>query len=62
MTDPGLDAVAGMFRVLADFDFEGASPLYHRLATAAADDPEVVALLLPAAPRDRMPHLLFAAV
>ncbi|MBV9040540.1 MAG: DUF2332 domain-containing protein [Acidimicrobiia bacterium] len=62
MTDPGLDAVAGMFRVLAEFDFEGASPLYHRLATAAADDPEVVALLLPAAPRDRMPHLLFAAV
>ena len=62
MSDPGLDAVAGMFRVLADFDFAGASPLYHRLATAAADDPEVVALLLPAAPRDRMPHLLFAAV
>ena len=51
-----------MFRVLADFDFAGASPLYQRLATAAAEDPEVVALLLPAAPRDRMPHLLFAAV
>ena len=62
LSDPGLEPVAGMFRVLADFDFAGASPLYQRLATAAADDAEVVALLLPAAPRDRMPHLLFAAV
>jgi len=62
VTDDGVEAVSGMFRVLADFDFAGASPLYQRLANAAADDPEVVGLLLPAAPRDRMPHLLFAAV
>jgi hypothetical protein len=61
MTDE-LEQLAGLFRVLAELDFRGASPLYERLAREAADDDEVLALLLPAAPRDRMPHLLFAAV
>ncbi|HKA04248.1 MAG TPA: DUF2332 domain-containing protein, partial [Acidimicrobiales bacterium] len=57
-----LDDVAYLFRVLAEVDYRGASPLYERLALAAADDPDVLALLLPAARRDRLPHLLFAAV
>ncbi len=57
-----LEDVAYLFRVLAEIDYRGASPLYERLALASADDPEVLALLLPAAPRDRLPHLLFAAV
>jgi len=57
-----LEQLAGLFRVLAELDFRGASPLYERLARKSADDDDVLALLLPAAPRDRMPHLLFAAV
>jgi hypothetical protein len=57
-----LEDVAYLFRVLAEVDFWGASPLYARLATAAADDTEVLSLLLPAARPDRQPHLLFAAV
>jgi hypothetical protein len=57
-----LEDVAYLFRVLAEVDYRAASPLYERLAIAAADDPEVLALLLPAAPRDRLPHLLFASV
>jgi hypothetical protein len=57
-----LDAVANLFRVLAEIDFRGASPLYERLAREAADDPEMLSLLLSAGRRDRLPHLLFAAV
>jgi hypothetical protein len=57
-----LEAVASLFRLLADIDFRGASPLYERLARETAEDPELLALLLPAAPQDRFPHLLFAAV
>src|SRR5262245_24116887 len=60
-TDAELDGVAQMFRALAEIDFHPGS-LYERLAWGAADDPEVLALLLPAKPRDRLPHLLFAAV
>jgi hypothetical protein len=36
--------------------------LYQRLARKAAEDHEVLALMLPAQPNDRLPHLLFAAV
>jgi hypothetical protein len=50
-----------LFRFLADGDFHDASPLYERLARAAADDEEIVSLLDAAAPADRLPHLLFAA-
>ncbi len=57
-----LEHVANLFRLLADIDFRGASPLYERLARETADDPELPALVLPAAPSDRLPHLLFAAV
>jgi hypothetical protein len=62
MPDDELEAVANLFRLLAEIDYRGASPLYERLAGEAAEDPEVLELLLPAAPRDRLPHLLFAAV
>lgn len=57
-----LEGVAAMFRGLAEIDFRDRSPLYEQLALAAADDPEVLSLLLPAAPTDRYPHLLMAAV
>jgi hypothetical protein len=60
MTD--VQSIADMFRILADIDFEDASPLWARLTREAADDPEVLTMLLPAAPRDRLPHLLLAAV
>ena len=56
------ESVAGLFRFLAEHDFRGASPLYENLAQAAADDRELLALLDPAAPPDRVPYLLFAAV
>jgi len=62
MADPELEAVANLFRLLADIDYRGASALYERLARDTADDTELLELLLPAAPGDRLPHLLFAAV
>jgi hypothetical protein len=62
MSDAEVDDVAALFRLLADIDFPGASPLWERLTREAADDREVVSLLLPAAPADRLPHLLLAAV
>jgi hypothetical protein len=61
VTETDLGDVADLFRALAEIDFHPGS-LYERLALAAADDPEVLSLVLPAAPRDRLPHLLFAAV
>src|SRR5580698_9080689 len=62
MTDADLDALAGLFRALADIDYRGFSPLYERLANEASDDPEILSLLLPVGPNDRLPHLLFGAV
>jgi hypothetical protein len=56
------DTLAQLCRALAEHDFRGASPLYETLALGLADDPDVLSLLSPAAPRDRMPHLLLAAV
>jgi hypothetical protein len=55
-------AMGGLFRALAEIDFRGFSPLYDRLATEASNDPEILSLLLPAGPTDRLPHLLFGAV
>jgi len=57
-----IDDVGYLFRALAELDYRGASPLYERLAVAAADDPDVLSLLLAAARHERLPHLLFAAV
>ena len=57
-----IDDIGYLFRVLAELDYRGASPLYERLAVAAADVPDFLRLLLPAAPHERLPHLLFAAV
>jgi hypothetical protein len=54
--------VGAMFRALAEIDFRDRSPLYEQLALAAAEDPEVLSLLLPASPSDRFPHLLMASV
>jgi hypothetical protein len=62
MPDEELESVANLFLLLAEIDYKGAAPLYERLAREAAEDPEVLELLLPAAPRDRFPHLLFAAI
>jgi hypothetical protein len=60
-TESGLDDVAALFLTLAGIDFLPGS-LYQRLAREAAEDHEVLALMLPAQPNDRLPHLLFAAV
>ena len=57
-----LEGVGAMFRALAEIDYRNRSPLYEQLALAAADDPDVLSLVLPAAPTDRYPHLLMAAV
>jgi hypothetical protein len=57
-----IDDIGYLFRVLAELDYRGVSPLYDRLAVAAADDPDILRLLLPAARLERLPHLLFAAV
>jgi hypothetical protein len=57
-----IDDIAYLFRVLAELDYRGASPLYERLALAAADDPDILHLLLPAVRHERLSHLLFAAV
>jgi hypothetical protein len=58
-----LDAVAERFRGFADFA-AGArdSPLYARLCHETADNPAVTRLLLEAAPAQRWPMLLLAAV
>lgn len=53
---------------LADLFLESArgagrrAPLYHRLATAIADDPATARLLLHAPPEQRLPVLLYACV
>jgi hypothetical protein len=60
-TDSGLDDVAALFLTLAGVDFLPGS-LYQRLAREAAEDPDVLRLMLSAQPNDRLPHLLFAAV
>jgi len=62
MADRDLEETAEIFCLLAEIDFRGASPLYDRLAHETSADPEVLSLVLPAAPSDRFPHLLFAAV
>jgi len=63
MDDADRDAELG---TLADWFAgfaEGApSPLYRRLSAAVAQAPDVMALLLEAAPPQRLPMLLFAAV
>lgn len=61
MTTDELAAIGNLFEILADLDFRGASPVYERLARDAAEDGDVLSLLLSAAPNDRTPHLLFAA-
>src|SRR5258708_38593327 len=57
-----LGTLTETFRIFAEVDFKGSSPLYERLARESADDPEILSLLRPAAPSDRLPHLLFAAI
>jgi hypothetical protein len=59
--ESGIEDVAALFLTLAGVDFLPGS-LYQRLAREAAEDHEVLALMLPARPNDRLPHLLFAAV
>jgi hypothetical protein len=54
-----LENLADLFRAFADFV---SSPLYARLATEVADDPDVTGLLLDAPPAQRWPMLLLAAV
>ena len=68
MTEPDLGpdaaaiaAIARSFRQFAD-QVVARLPLYRRLCDAAAGDPEVCARLLLAAPDQRTPNLLLAAV
>ena len=57
--DAELGTIADWFHGFA----EGApSPLYRRLSAAVAQAPDVMELLLEAAPPQRLPMLLFAAV
>ena len=58
---PLLESVAGQFRAFAN-ECRGSSPLYERLATNIADDPEILALAAHARRGERVPNLLFAAV
>jgi Uncharacterized protein conserved in bacteria (DUF2332) len=57
-----LSELGDLFRLLAEVEFHGSSPLYERLCIGAAEEPEILAMLLQAAPADRMPHLLFGAM
>ena len=59
-----MTAVEGLQEKFVEFARLGAGkiPLYHRLATGAAEDPEVAGRLLLAHPNQQMPVLMFAAV
>jgi uncharacterized protein DUF2332 len=62
MTSAEIKTVGEVFQLLVEIDYKGSSPLYERLGGQAVEDPELLSLMLPAAPNDRIPHLLFAAV
>jgi hypothetical protein len=56
-----LDLLAGEFRRFAEVEC-GDSPLYRRLASAVAEDPELLELAADTAESQPAPNLLFAAV
>src|SRR5690349_4433903 len=62
MTAPAPDAIARRFRVFADAECRGSSPLYERLSHGVADDPELLALAAHGRPGQPLPNLFFAAV
>lgn len=57
-----LDRLAERFRLFVATDCNRYTPLYARLASAAAEDPELLALLAKAAPGQQRPVLFLAAV
>ncbi len=57
-----LDRLAQIMRRFADEELQGSSPLYERLARAAAEDPELLTPLLAAPPEQRRATLYFAAI
>jgi len=59
--DTDLTGLATMLRYFAEQEFRGSSPLYERLATELADEPELAAPLLAAEPEHRRALLYFAA-
>jgi len=61
---PSLSEIQDRFRRFGPDQASGpfGSPLYVRLCAELADDPETAGLLLEAAPVQRIPNLLFAAV
>lgn len=62
MEEPGRTEVMGRLTSFADMAERERMPLYHRLASAAAGDADVVDRLLFAHPDQRNPPLLLAAV
>jgi hypothetical protein len=62
MTAPAPDAISRRFRVFADAECRGSSPLYERLSYGVADDPDLVALAAHGRPGQPLPNLFFAAV
>jgi hypothetical protein len=57
-----LAAIATRFRLFAEKEAAGYSPLYERLALAVADDDELLALASHAPPGQPYPNMLLAAV
>ena len=62
MSDIDLDQLATHFRLFAERECQGSSPLYQRLANGMADDGDLLALAAHAQPRQPVPNLLFAGV
>jgi hypothetical protein len=57
-----LERLAAVMRRFADEELQGSSPLYERLARAAADDPSLLEPLLAAPRAQRRSTLYFAAI
>ena len=60
-TAADLDAVAGWYRWVAEFEAAGSSPTYERWARGIAADQEVLRLIAELPSMKQQPHLLFAA-
>lgn len=57
-----IQRLSGVFDYFGNTQAAARSPLYERLALGASQDPDVLSLLEPAAPAQRRPTLLLAAV
>ncbi len=62
MSDVDFDLLAAKFRQFAELECRGSSKLYELLATAIADDHDLLELASRAKSRQPVPNLLFAAI